>query len=158
MLNILKDAEKVLVCKQVSNKDKFVDDTPLSYKITGDVHVGDCFVCFRKGHGAIIVQVVDIISAWAYSNERKGLGDIDTMSTPVSKVDFEGHAKGKKARSLARDIDAAIAERVAKEKAKKELMETIKHLDKAEGDELKAMAALADGLRANPDMLDEINA
>lgn len=146
----MKNVEKVLACKAVDRPDRFVSDEILSYKCTGDVAKGDLFVVWNAGK-LRIVKAIDIIPAWQYSQARKGLGDMDTMSYVINRVDLDKHSIAKKARSMIRDLRAAMAERRAKALDKKDMDDFVASLkDKKEQADFKEALQYIAELEADP--------
>ena len=145
----MKNVEKVLACKVIDKPGAYISDEIVSYKCTGDVAKGDAFVVWLRGH-VRIVEVIDIVPAWAYSDARKGLGDIDTMSWVINKVDFKSHNIAKLARSKIRDLRAALKERKAKVLDKKDMDEFIKTLNKKDAADFLDAQNYIDALEADP--------
>lgn len=154
----LKNKEKVLACKVIERPGKYISDEIVSYKTKGDVKVGDVFAAYKKYDGLVFVEVVKVYSMAEYSEERIGLGNTDTMSYAIQKVDMEKYAKEKEARIKARDIEAAARERLEKAMTLKKIEDAIKVLGKDDANELKKMFKFADDLRNNPELLDELDA
>lgn len=154
----LKNKEKVLACKVIERPGKYISDEIVSYKTKGDVKVGDVFAAYKKYDGLVFVEVVKVYSMAEYSEERIGLGNTDTMSYAIQKVDMEKYAKEKAARIKARDIEAAARERLEKAMTLKKIEDAIKVLGKDDANELKKMFKFADDLRNNPELLDELDA
>ena len=150
----MKNVEKVLACKVIDKPDVFASDEIVSYKCSGDVAKGDAFVVWLRGK-VRVVQVVDIVPAWAYSDARKGLGDIDSMSWVINKVDFKAHNIAKLARSKIRDLRAALKERRAKAIDKKDMDEFIAGLDKKSAADFKDALDYIAQLEANPALAEE---
>lgn len=150
----MKNVEKVLACKVIDKPDVFASDEIVSYKCSGDVAKGDAFVVWLRGK-VRVVQVVDIVPAWAYSDARKGLGDIDSMSWVINKVDFKAHNIAKLARSKIRDLRAALKERRAKAIDKKDMDEFIADLDKKSAADFKDALDYIAQLEANPALAEE---
>lgn len=142
---------KVLIGKYVSKKDgAAVCDAVASYKTDdADVKVGDIYYGWHRGH-LMFFQIEKIVPRFMYSQARYGVGDFDTMSWAIGKADIEGHAARKAARNKVRDIRAALDEIIAKQKAKKELDEVIKGLDKDAQADIKEALAAIDALEADP--------
>lgn len=154
----LKNKEKVLACKVIERPGKYISDEIVSYKTKGDAKVGDVFAAYKKYDGLVFVEVVKVYSMAEYSEERIGLGNTDTMSYAIQKVDMEKYAKEKEARIKARDIEAAARERLEKAMTLKKIEDAIKVLGKDDANELKKMFKFADDLRNNPELLDELDA
>lgn len=149
----MKNVEKVLACRLIDKPGEFMSDDILSYKCTGDVAKGDAFVVWVKGH-VRIVEVVDIIPAWAYSEQRKGLGNIDTMAYVITKVDFKSHNIAKLARSKIRDLRAAMKERRMKAMDKKDMDEFIAGLNKKDAADFKDAQDYIAALEADPTIVE----
>lgn len=142
---------KVLIGRYVDKKDgPTICDSVASYKTDdADVKVGDLYYGWHRGH-LMFFQVDKIVPRFMYSQARYGVGDFDAMSWAIGKADVEGHENRKAARNKIRDIQAALDEIIAKQKAKKELDEAIKGLDKdAQADIKEALACIA-ALEADP--------
>ena len=154
----LKNKEKVLACKVIERPGKYVSDEIVSYKVKGDAKVGDVFAVYKKYDGLCFAEVVKVYSMAEYSEERVGLGNTDTMSYAIQKVDLDKYAKEKAARIKARDIEAAARERLEKAMTLKKIEDAIKVLGKDDANELKKMFKFADDLRANPELLNELDA
>lgn len=145
----MKNVEKVLACKVIDKPGVYISGEIVSYKCSGDVAKGDAFVVWLRGH-VRVVEVVDIIPAWAYSEARKGLGDIDTMSWVINKVDFKSHGIAKLARSKIRDLRAALKERRAKALDKKDMDDFIKTLNKKDAADFNDALDYIAALEADP--------
>lgn len=115
-------------------------DCLASYRTEADVKVGDLYTVWHSGR-LCIMQVDVVVPRVEYSNERYGAGNFDTMSTLISKVDLDAHAKAKANRTKIKNIRAALDEILAARKMEKELNDAIKDLGKEEGAELKEMLA-----------------
>lgn len=145
----MKNVEKVLACKVIDKPGVYISDEIVSYKYTGDVAKGDAFVVWLRGH-VRVVEVIDIIPAWAYSETRKGLGDIDSMSWVITKVDFKAHSIAKLARSKIRDLREALKERRAKVLDKKDMDEFIASLNKKDAADFKDALDYIEALETDP--------
>ena len=145
----MKNVEKVLACKVIDKPGVFISDEIVSYKCTGDVSKGDAFVVWLRGR-VRVVEVIGITPAWAYSEARKGLGDIETMSWVINKVDFKSHNIAKLARSKIRDLRAAMKERRAKALDKKDFDEFVKGLNKKDAADFLDTQEYIEQLEANP--------
>ena len=145
----MKNVEKVLACKVIDKPGVYASDEIVSYKCTGDVAKGDAFVVWLRGH-VRVVEVISITPAWAYSESRKGLGDMDTMSWVINKVDFKSHNIAKLARSKIRDLRAAMKERRAKALDKKDFDEFVKGLNKKDAAEFLDTQEYIEQLETNP--------
>lgn len=150
----MKNVEKVLACKIIDRPGRYIADDIVSYKCKGDVAKEDIFAVWYKGH-LVCVEVVDIIPAWAYSESRKGLGNIDSMSYVISKVDIKKHSIEKLARSKIRDLRAAMKERRAKALDAKDMDEFIKSLKKDDAKDFNDALAYIAELEANPDAVED---
>lgn len=124
-----------------------------SYRTEDDVKVGDLYTVWHSG-GLCIMQVDVVVSRWEYSNERYGAGNFDTMSTLISKVDLDAHAKAKATRNKIRDMRAALDEILDKRRQEKELNDAIKDLGKEDGAELKEMLAQIKALENGEDAVE----
>lgn len=145
----MKNVEKVLACKVIDKPGVFISDEIVSYKCKGDVAKGDAFVVWLRGH-VRVVEVIDIIPAWAYSEARKGLGDMDTMSWVINKVDFKAHNIAKLARSKIRDLRAAMKERRVKALDKKDFDDFVKTLNKKDAADFLDAQEYIESLEADP--------
>ena len=154
MLEALKGNKKVLACKEVKAKDKFISDEVMSFCCDTDVTVGDVFVVMARGI-LRTVQVVDIHPLWRYSQERQGLGDPDTMSWVINKVDLDRHAMMKRARMFKRDIKAALDEQIEKAQYAKEVNDFVAKLGKDDQNHFKELYDILDALDKNPALVDE---
>ena len=150
----MKNVEKVLACKIIDKPGVYISDDIVSYKCTGDVAKEDIFATWYRGH-LVLVEVVDIIPAWAYSESRKGLGCIDTMSYVISKVDVKKHSIEKLARSKIRDLRAAMKERRAKALDAKDMEEFIKGLKKDEAKDFNDALEYIAELEKNPSAVED---
>lgn len=132
-------------------------DCLASYRTEEDVKVGDLYTVWHSGR-VCIMQVDVIVSRWEYSDERYGAGNFDTMSTLISKVDLDAHAKAKATRTKIKNMRAALDEILAARKAEKELNDAIKELGKEEGAELKEMMAQIKALENGDEVADAVEA
>lgn len=128
-------------------------DCLASYRTEDDVKVGDLYTVWHSGR-ICIMQVDAVVSRWEYSDERYGAGNFDTMSTLISKVDLDAHAKAKETRNKIRDMRAALDEILNKRRQEKELNDAIKDLGKEDGAELKKMLAQIKALENGEDAVE----
>lgn len=119
-------------------------DCVASYRTTEDVKVGDMFTVYHKG--LLCTMIVDVIVPRVeYSNARYFAGEFDTMSTPISKIDLDGHKERKERRIKIKNMKAAMEEILAKAEEEKRISDAIKALGKDKGAEL---ADLVEGIEA----------
>lgn len=154
----MKNEEKVLACKVIERRGKYISDEIVSYKTKEDAKVGDVFAAYKKYCGLVYVEVINVYSMAEYSEERIGLGNTDTMSYVIQKIELDKYAKEKAARIKARDIEAAAREQLRKAMELIQIDDAIKVLGKDAADELKKMFKFANDLRVNPDLLDGLEA
>lgn len=154
MLEALKNTQKVLACKEIKNKDKFISDDVMSFRCDEPAAVGDVFVVMSKGI-LKTVQVTDVYPLWRYSDSRKGLGNPDTMSWVIAKVDLNRHALMKKARAFLRDVRAAIEEQMGKAADDKSMKEFIDSLPKNDKARFVELTDIVKDVEANPEKVDE---
>lgn len=155
MIEALKTAKKVLECVIVDKAGRAISDEHVSYMCAEPVKVGDTFAVYFRGKYAF-AEVVKFYPMWAYSNERTGLGNPDTMSWAVQKIDFAKHAQEKKARTFARDLEAAAAEQMAKARADQERKAFIKGLDKEAAAKFEELLAVREAVLKDPTKVDEL--
>lgn len=155
MLEALKTTKKVLECVVVDKPGRAISDEHVSYMCEEQAKVGDIFTVWFRGKLAI-VQVEKVHPLWAYSISRTGLGDPNTMSYVIGKVDLTSHSAKKKARAFARDIEAAFKERMEQESENLARKEFIKKLAKDEAAKFEELMAVREAVLADPNKVDEL--
>lgn len=155
MIEALKTAKKVLECVVIDRPDRTILDEPVSYMIEGPAKVGDIFTVWFRGKLAF-VQVKKVYPMWAYSMSRTGLGNPDTMSRVICKVDLEKHNAEKKARAFARDLEAAAEEQMAKARVAQERKAFIRGLDKDAAAKFEELLAVREAVLKDPTKVDEL--
>lgn len=152
ILNLKKD--KVLIGYIVDKPDSNVSELEeVSYRYDDAVACGDMFSVWYKGKIRNFI-VTRIISKWAYSDSRIGMGSFDSMSHVISRIEYKKHSILKAARSRIRDINAAMIEMLESKNKNKAMDDAIKALKKSDQEEFEEARAAIEELETNPESVE----